>query len=481
MKTTAPQAPFALATKLYYGLGSVAYGVKDNGFSFLLLIYYNQVLGLPASWVGGALMTALIFDAFSDPIVGYFSDQTHSKWGRRHPFMYASALPVAVSYFLLWNPPENLSPEWLLAYLIGMAILVRTCITLYEIPSSSLVAELTHDYDTRTSLMGFRYFFGWWGGLSMAVLAYLVLLPESKGGVLYAPGYQTYGLIGGGVMFIAIIASAMGTHKQIPTFKQPPPRRAFDFRQTANELRQTLSNHSFLVLFFSALLTAMAAGVSTSLNIYFNTFFWELTSEQIGILNLPYFIAAIVALAAAPRLSLHLGKKYAALTTALAACIGAPLPILLRLFDLMPANGTQSLFYTLVGFSTLEVTLIITAAILISAMVADVVEESELKTGRRSEGIFFAARSFAQKSVHGIGTFTATLILASIDFPTDAIPGDVPKETIRDLGLVYVPILMLLYIGSVGILTGYRISRESHAENIQQLEDAEDRTSDNSP
>ena len=93
--------PGLLSTKLYYGIGSVAYGVKDNGFAYFLLLYYNQVLGLPAQWVGGAIMVALIFDAISDPIVGYASDNLHSRWGRRHPFMYAAAVPVAFSFYLL--------------------------------------------------------------------------------------------------------------------------------------------------------------------------------------------------------------------------------------------------------------------------------------------------------------------------------------------------------------------------------------------
>nr|MCS5638041.1 MFS transporter [Myxococcota bacterium] len=92
--TPPPGSAVTLSTKLYYGFGSVAYGVKDNGFSYMLLLYYNQVLGLPASWVGAGLMLALIVDAFSDPLVGYLSDNLHSKWGRRHPFMYAAALPT---------------------------------------------------------------------------------------------------------------------------------------------------------------------------------------------------------------------------------------------------------------------------------------------------------------------------------------------------------------------------------------------------
>jgi Na+/melibiose symporter-like transporter len=465
----APRPAVTLSTKLYYGFGSVAYGVKDNGFSYMLLIYYNQVLGLPASWVGAGLMVALIVDAFSDPLVGYFSDNLHAKWGRRHPFMYAAALPTTVAFYFLWNPPGGLSPSELFAYFVIVAIAVRTCLTFYEIPSTSLVAELTDDYDVRTSMLSFRYFFGWWGGLSMAVLAYFFLLPQDQGGILYAPGYATYGAIGSVIIFIAILVSALGTHRHIPNLKAPPAKRPFEIKRTVKELKETLGNRSFLVLFVSALFTAMAAGVSTSLNIYFNSFFWELTTVQMGTLNLPYFLSAGVALFLAPKLSLKVGKKYSALLIAGLAFLAAPLPILLRLLDLFPANGTETLFYTLFAFGAVEVTLIITASILISSMVADVVEESELATGRRSEGVFFAARSFAQKAVHGIGTFSATIILTQIDFPANAKPGEVEPGVLQDLGLVYVPVLMLLYVAAFGFLTGYRISRESHSSHLHEL------------
>ncbi|MCH2170259.1 MFS transporter [Myxococcota bacterium] len=460
------------STKFFYGFGSVAYGVKDNAFAYLLLLYYNQVLGLPAGWVGTALMATLIVDAFSDPIVGYASDNFHSRWGRRHPFMYASVLPVAVSFYFLWNPPANLSPQWLFAYLLGVAIAVRTCITFFEIPSSSLVAELTDDYDERTSLMSYRYFFGWWGGLAMATLAFLVLLPPEKGGVLYVGGYRTYGAIAAVVMAVAILISAGGTHRHIPSFKQPPPPRPFDLGKTLGELRETLANRSFAALFFSAIFTAMAAGLSSALNVYFNSFFWGFSSTQIAYLMLPIFLSAILAMAVAPALSRRIGKKYAAVCMALLAGVGAPMPILLRLLEWFPANGTDKLFYSMLAFNAIEVTLIVSASILVSAMVADVVEESELRTGRRSEGVFFAARSFAGKTVHGIGAFTATLILTVVDFPANAVPGEVSPSILRDLGIAYVPVLMTVYILSLLMLFGYRISRADHVENVRRLSDS---------
>src|SRR5215469_15780882 len=136
--------------KLFYGFGSIAFAVKDFGFGQLLLFYYNQVIGLPAAEVSFAILVVLWVDAFADPIVGQISDNLRTKWGRRHPFMYASAFPLAISYFFLWMPPTGWSHGAVLIYLIVMAIIVRVFITMYEIPSSAMVPEMTDDYDQRT-------------------------------------------------------------------------------------------------------------------------------------------------------------------------------------------------------------------------------------------------------------------------------------------------------------------------------------------
>lgn len=460
-----------LSTKLFYGFGAVASGAKSNGFNYLLLFYYSQVIGLRADLVSLGILIALIFDAVSDPLVGYVSDNFHSKLGRRHPFMYAAGLPVAIAYYFLWSPPDW-DQTGLFLYFVCMAVLIRTVITIYEIPATALVAELTDDYDQRTEMMSFRFFFGWWGGLTMAILNYLVFLPESKGGLEYVQGWSNYGLAASIVIFVSIYVSALGTHKHIPYLRQPPPKTPFSFTKTKNELKETLSNRSFFALFFSALLQAVAAGVSTSLSIYFSRHFWELTSTQIGYLNLPYFLSALVALMLAPRVSRLLGKKRGGMIVLGVAVAMAPMPYVLRLLGWFPENGSDELFWTLMVFNTIEVTLIIMASSLIAAMIADVVEDSEVRTGRRSEGIFFAANSFAQKAVNGLGVVVAGQILAFVAFPTQAKPGDVPQETLFELAYIYVPILLFFYLFALSVLSIYKINREDHTENLRKLNDS---------
>ena len=460
------------STKFFYGFGAVAFGVKQNGFAFFLLMYYNQVLGLPEKSVGLAIMVALMFDAISDPVVGSVSDRFHSRWGRRHPFMYLSILPIGISYYYLWNPPAGLSPDRLFLHLIVLAILVRTFVTFFEIPNTSLISELTEDYDDRTSMMSIRYLFGWWGGLSMALLAYgLLLRPTSEYpvGVLNPDGYRTLGLVAACVIVFSILVSSLGTHRNIPHLKQPPPKRPFGVMPALREMRETLSNRSFLVLFMSGIFSAMAAGLSAGLNIYFVTYFWELTSIQIFFVVMTGFLSAVLALVFAPRLSARMGKKPAAVTVIFSAILFGPVPIVLRLLDVLPPNGSPSLLLALMMFQTIEVALIISASILTSAMVADVVEESELSTGRRSEGVFFAGLSLVGKAVAGIGVMLSTVILSVIGFPQDAQPGAVDPEVLKNLAIVFAPVLSVLYLISAFLVTAFRISRATHEENLQKL------------
>jgi Na+/melibiose symporter-like transporter len=457
-------------TDVLYGVGAVAFGVKDSGFSFFLLLYYNQVLGLPEAWVGAGIMAALVVDALADPLIGYLSDHLHSRWGRRHPFMYAAAMPVAASYWLLWNPPAGLPPVRLFAFFVAVAILVRLCIAVYEIPSASLVPELTAEYDERTSILSTRFFFGWCGGLGIALLAYAVLLqPDATHpvGVLNREGYQRYGIVAAGVMAVAILASALGTHGRIPYLKRPPIRR--QSRGALRELRETLANRSFLAIFCAGIFASMAGGLTAALGIYLNTYFWELTSTQISGFVAAAFPAAALAWALAPALARRFGKKAAAIGVSLAAVGIGPLPIVLRLVGALPPNGAPALFPILLVFTLLTVTLTIVSSILTASMVADVVEDSEVVTGRRAEGLFVAANSLVQKTTSGVGILASSLLLGAIGFPRGAQPGAVDAGVVRRLGLAYAPLLVTLYLAAIAFLATYRISRERHEANLRLL------------
>jgi Na+/melibiose symporter-like transporter len=460
----------SLRTKLFYGFGSVAFGIKDNGFQTILLLFYNQVIGLPAPLVGLAIAIALGVDAFLDPIVGQVSDNLRTRWGRRHPLMYASALPVAISYLLLWNPP-HWSHQALFVYLLIVAIVVRTFITFYEIPSQALAPELTDDYDQRTSFVSFRIFFAWFGGLGMLIAAYTIFLtPDAthKIGQLNEGGYSRYGITASIIMFAAILISSWGTHRFIPHFRVPAARKV-SMLQYAREMFSSMSNKAFLILIVAGILFNLSTGLVFALGIYMNTYFWELSSAQISIITLSTFLAVILAFAFAPGLSKRLGKKRAAMMLFFAGIVVGAIAPSLRLLDLFPANGSPVLVPLLFLFTTLSGGLAIGSSILLVSMLNEVVEDSELKTGRRSEGLFYAGSSFMQKAASGLGLLASGLVLSAVHFPAHAVPGHVDPQIIRNFAILYIPLTSLIYGVATAIIGFYPITRERHEENLRQL------------
>jgi len=466
-------SPPSLWTKLAYGFGSVAYGVKDQGFNYFLLLFYSQVIGVDARLVGLAITTALMLDALSDPVVGYWSDNLRSRWGRRHPFMYASAIPVAATYFLLWNPPAW-SEGALFWYLLVLAVLIRTFITFYETPSSALAPELTEDYDQRSSLLSFRYYFGWTGGNFMSVLMFvavfpLFVTPTIPNGQFNREAYELYGIVASVLIFIAVIVSAVGTHSRIVHLKPPPPKRTMTLGLIFREIFETLANRSFVALFIAAILGAVATGLSAALAFYFSTYFWGFTSQQIGFVTLSIFVSAVIGSAMAPVVTRTIGKKRGAMIIGLIAFLGAPLPIVLRLLGLLPENGDPLVFWFVLITAMIDTGLIICFQILSSSMLADLVEQAELKTGRRSEGIFFAANTFIRKAVQGFGVIAAGFVLAAADFPTGADPSQVSEEALWRFGAYYVPAILSLWMLMMAVMATYRVSRQDHEATLRQL------------
>lgn len=464
--------PLSFVTKTFYGFGSISYGIKDGAFKSFLMIFYNQVIGVPASVVGTAVLVALLVDSLLDPILGQFSDNFRSRWGRRHPFMYASAIPAAGSFLLLWMPPEGLSDTGMFFYIVGVAVLVRSFITLYEIPSSALAPELSPHYDERTSIMAFRYFFGVTGGVVLAIITFSVFLQPEPGypvGQLNPNGWWRYAIMASCVMVFSILISTAGTHNRIPYLRQPEARDAKPLGQTLKEMGTTLNNKSFLSLMAYGLIKFTATGTSAALNIYFATYFWGLTSHQMSILLLDSLAAAAIALPLAPRLSKRFGKRPAAMALLIGTVGIAITPYGLYFLGLMPPLGSTALVLTLLVFQGFGSVCGITSMILVASMLADVVEDSEVRTGRRSEGLFFAANSLIQKAVSGVGLFVAGLLLASVGFPEGAKPGMIDRTIVEELAMVYVPTLIVFYAIGLMCLFGYRIDRSGHEENLRRL------------
>lgn len=453
-----------------FGVGSVAYGIKDSGFATFLLPFYNQVVGLPAFSVGLAIMCALMVEAFVDPAVGYLSDHTRSRWGRRHPWMYASALPVAIGWLLLWNPP-HWGQTAMLFYVFGSALLVRIALSAFEIPSSALGPELSSDYDERTRLFSYRYLFGWGGGLAMLALAYAVfLVPDATHpiGLQNGDGYSRMALLAAILMAVAIIASSVGLHHEIgrlPKVLKSVGTLGSHFR----DFGRTISNRGFLILMAAGVFAYTAQGISFALSNYMYPFVWQFRQAYYNWLSGALLLGAIGAFFLAPRLTKGGNKPRVGMIMSLISAVLLVSPYVLRLAGLFPEPGSPLMLPILLSIFSANTACSVSAFILGAAMLSDVVEESETRTGKRSEGVFFAGGFFVQKMVGGLGIFMAGAILAFAAFPAAAKPGRVPVESIDRLTIVFICLELLFYGLAALCYARFPFGRAEHEARLARM------------
>jgi Na+/melibiose symporter-like transporter len=231
-----------------------------------------------------------------------------------------------------------------------------------------------------------------------------------------------------------------------------------------------LANASYRNLVGAALFAAVAGGFGDVVGLYVNTYFWEFSTRQIAAMVYALVPAVLLGTLAARPLTRRFDKKRAALGTAVFAVAIGPLPIFLRLLGLMPPNGHPWLLPLIVLHSMVSVACVVAIGITVSSMLADVVDESEIDTGKRQEGMFTATISFAAKGTSGLGGLFAGIALDAIAFPRGADPGSVPPEKVAALGFAVGPGLVALYVVMLWFLARYRITRERHAEILRELE-----------
>ncbi len=459
--------PLPLRLKLVQGFGAVAFGVKDNGFSFFLLIFYNQVLGMDAGLVSLALLIALLVDAVVDPVLGNLSDRTYTRWGRRLPWLYAAPIPLAFAWVMLWSPPAGEAPSFF--GLVGIAIMVRLLLSACEVPSVSLVPEITDDYDERTTLFRYRALGGWIGGLGMMVLAYTVFMPGPDG-MLQREGYYALGLFGAVLMAVSVIGSALGQHSLVARLPdtRPPP---FTIKGAFAEIREAFSERAFLIFAVGGLAAYVHQGLNFSITNYINLFVLQLSSTQLVFFPLVLLGAVVVMFVTIGPLHRRFGKaKTAGLGMILGTMVGMiPFALLLSGLWLQPGSAASAATYYVFALGAMAFGII--SLVSATSMIAEIVEAFEERTGRRAEGSFYAGNWLVQKCATGAGIFLSGQIIAFSQLQTNAAPGTVPPEVLTRLLLCYGGAMLSLAVMAAFWLARFPISRAEHEERVNRLVD----------
>jgi glycoside/pentoside/hexuronide:cation symporter, GPH family len=468
------EGKLATSVKLAQGVGAIPDSIKNWVFHAFVLLYYSQILGVDPLLVSLALSLTMIIDAIADPWIGSFSDNLHTRWGRRHPLMLLGAVPLGVCFYAVFTPPGGLSHAQLFLWLAGFMVLTRIFLAVYFVPWVAIATELSDDYHERTSIMAYRYAIGWLVALLFPFIIFTFVMtdsPDYPSGQLNPANYPTMALMGAVLMSAAALATTLLTWKQIPYLRQHAVKVALpSVAQTIAELRRALRNEQFRLIFVIMLISSAIAGTTANMSIYMTTFFWQFTSDDLRWLSLAG-VGAAMAFPTIAFLQRRLDKKHILLSSAILGLFAGVIVVFLRLVGVLPDNGSEWLLWIIVIDLAFFYAIQVVFGVISSSVLADILDQHELKTGYRQEALFSAAMLFCIKATSGLGILFGGVILSVIGLPTQAVPSSVPAETIFNLGLIVGLCLPLLQLIPISMIRRYGITRAVHADIRRQLDE----------
>lgn len=464
--------------RIGYGIGQLPEGIKSAAFGFYLLFFFNQVLGLSGTLVGAALFIALCIDAISDPLVGSWSDSTKSKYGRRHPFMYIAAIPFALSFYLLFAPPDDLGSTGLFLWILGFSVLTRSAMTLYSVPYMALGAELTNDYDERTLLSSLRTIFQLSGMFLVLIVANQLFFGATDAyadGRLNPAAYANFSLMSVPFMIMGILFAAAVTHSQIPHLNQPKSV-PFSIIRVIGDVTTAFRIPSFTAVVCGSVVSGINQGMVQALILYTGTYFFRLTQGQMTLL----FATAITGMVIGSMLSRSISylikeKKMVFIAGMAWYAFFTSSVIILKLFDWLPFTSQDEVAFLYIASALISAIGLGAAIPLTGSMIADITDEHERIYGDRQEGIYYAAASFAGKAVGGIGPIFAGIIIDLAGIEPGTSPDEVAAEAIIRFGWVQGPAVILLTAISIFATSFYSVNRTRHNETLQEIADRKSR------
>ena len=460
--------------KWSYAIGNMPFSVKDAAFVNFVVFYYTQVLGLSGTLTGLAMFVALTWDAISDPVVGSWSDTLRTRWGRRHPLLVAGGLPTALLFLALFNPPDDLEQMGIFIWLLGVSILLRTFLTIYFIPYSAMGAELSADYDERTIIAKARVTMAWLAGMLMPAIGFAVIFQSNSDvdGRLVQANYVEYGVLSAVLAGVTVVICVLGTRSTIPHLPQADADDGpFSLLRPITDMRVAFSNRKFLLVTCAGLAFGIAAGVYATLSLYIGTYFWELSTDQLAGMVIPTFIATLLGFGVLARIGQRVDKP----RMLLAACVLLALNVFIslgaRLLGFLPPNGVTLIYLWVLGTTGVGVFALVTLHVVTASLTADLLDEQELATGRRQEGVFFAAGAFLLKATTGLGAMLAGVVIDLVGLSPGLEPGSVAAEVLQQLGW-----FTIVLTGGMALVGGafylkVRMTREDLAQIRRRLQE----------
>jgi GPH family glycoside/pentoside/hexuronide:cation symporter len=370
--------------KLAYCCGAIATAISYQAFSTYIIFFYVDTLKLPVYLIGTAMLVYGIWNAFNDPLFGFLSDMTRTRWGRRIPYILGGAVPFGIIFFLLWVPPFNGIEQTtaLFIYFLVVICLFDGIYTLTILNWAALFPEMFPGLEERAQVNAIRQSFG------MIGLLLGIALPP----LLYSNyGWPSLGLVFGWIVSLALIVAAWGSHERKEYSKDRPLGLWTAFKDTAGN--RSFDTFVTVNLFFQYAFTLILATIP-----FFAKYVLLADPQGVSVMLAAAFLTAIPMLFVWKRIAIRLGTKKAMLTAlACLICSLAPL-FFLNNFALIVLNAAL-LGASLAGF------------ILISDLIlSDIIDEDEVNTGVRREGAYFGMNAFITRFAIGLEAFSLSAV-----------------------------------------------------------------------
>ncbi len=421
------------STLVYFGLPDYAVYLAAIPMSLYIPFVYSRDLGLDLTDIGLIMMVARISDVITDPLIGYLSDRTQTRYGKRKPWLAGGALVMTISAWQLFAPVGAVT-NW---HLLAWSMLLWLGWTMINIPYFAWGAELSDDYNERTRITGWRQAFGFLGNVSV------LLIPTLSGELFGYGSLPREGLTIVGFMALVLLPVLTA----LALWKVPEPEKHRSRQDNLlTSARKMFSNGSFMLLFSGFLMLSMGTTWASSMFMLFTTFVVEVEGN-IQVILLGFYLIQLISLPLWIQVSYRIGKKQTWLLGATMYCLASPGYLLLGPGDIVPLCIVL-FFYGISGGNFAAISL---------SMKADVIEVAALRTGHHVAGSYMAVWSLGQKLFQAIAVGMALPLVAYFGFDPKGTNG--PDELLAlSLNITLIP--TLLYGASVFVIWRYPLSAE---------------------
>jgi len=456
--------------KMGFGAGALSYGIPFQMLSGLVIYYATSVLGISGTLTGSIYALSIVWDAVTDPIMGYISDKTNPKilFGRRLFYVFIGAIGIAISNFLLWNISPLYSPI-IKAFTLGfLLILVKTFSTVLTTPYLALGSELSSDYTERTSVQAFRTAYFFLGFMFPTVVGFGFFFRPTSAYPIGQNNPEAYSYLGLVSSIIVLVCAAVCIfltyrfmYKKTDTTRHEKPER----RSVIDMLKSTgvaLKEANFRNASLGLLFVNMAMGVVGAVGMHTFTYTFGFNNFQIAIIFGSLFIMALIAQPLWVMISNRFEKK-----KALIACLIINLVISVTFLLFTLYSDIISMHYIAVLPLSISMGFSMGGAIAMPyAMISDTIDQDAFNTGVRKEGLFYGCATFMYKLSQSLSVFLVGTMIDLIGFKAGTIQ---PHAVYVKLGMILPVSFLCCFIIALVFISRYNLSRAKVLEYQRKL------------